>query len=377
MRQYPAWRLSFFNLRIVSYQEENAGTLVDRFVKIGPPADSRVFYQIDRLRYRRRLDGVRMPIGDVRPDGKEVLTAEDSPAGGARAHCEWSAEATYIDVHFNSRNQGMRPQLELLRAAEPDAVISVGTYSACAALVREARDADWDVLIAHSLRASTSENMLSAAARPCRPQQSGEKTTPKNLDQLRGERSCPTYNDNEAAPAVVEYRELMDRYHPQPPAELLNEPYEAPTYSFISFEGMLNAKLLVKMLDKLGPDPKRKRRSKRSPNRSIPATWESTCRRLSPPERHQGLRRVYCATVSGRSVCAAFGRRLAEVQAMKSSRLFTKMLIWLVLLFGITTVATAVFSAHRLSTHLHREFESKGEAIANSIASASVSEMIL
>ena len=53
---------------------------------------------------------------------------------------------------------------------------------------------------------------------------------------------------------------------------------------------------------------------------------------------------------------------------MKSSRLFAKMLIWLVLLFGITTVATAVFSAHRLSTHLHREFESKGEAIANSIA---------
>src|SRR6476659_7132728 len=57
---------------------------------------------------------------------------------------------------------------------------------------------------------------------------------------------------------------------------------------------------------------------------------------------------------------------------MRPSRLFTKALTMLVLVFGITTVATAVYSARLLNVHLTHEYESKGKAIANSIAGASV-----
>jgi two-component system sensor histidine kinase/response regulator len=61
---------------------------------------------------------------------------------------------------------------------------------------------------------------------------------------------------------------------------------------------------------------------------------------------------------------------------MRTSELFTKALVMLVLLFGVTAVATSVFSAWQLDTHLTREFESKGMAIADGIAHSSA-EMIL
>ncbi|HEX3869326.1 MAG TPA: response regulator, partial [Pirellulales bacterium] len=61
---------------------------------------------------------------------------------------------------------------------------------------------------------------------------------------------------------------------------------------------------------------------------------------------------------------------------MSSLRLFTKVLVLLVVLFGITTGATAVFSGRVLDAHLTAEYESKGKAIANSIANAAV-EIIL
>ncbi len=57
---------------------------------------------------------------------------------------------------------------------------------------------------------------------------------------------------------------------------------------------------------------------------------------------------------------------------MKSSRLFTKTLVLLVLLFGVTAVSTAVLSAWMLGRHLTAQYESKGQAIAESIARSSV-----
>ncbi|HEX4132495.1 MAG TPA: response regulator [Pirellulales bacterium] len=61
---------------------------------------------------------------------------------------------------------------------------------------------------------------------------------------------------------------------------------------------------------------------------------------------------------------------------MTRLRLFTKVLLLLVLLAGVTTVATALWSAYTVNRNLTREFESKGAAIANSVASGSV-EVIL
>jgi PAS domain S-box-containing protein len=57
---------------------------------------------------------------------------------------------------------------------------------------------------------------------------------------------------------------------------------------------------------------------------------------------------------------------------MKRFRLFPKALAILVLLFGTTALATAVFSAWILERNLIEQYEGKGKAIANGIAGASV-----
>jgi methyl-accepting chemotaxis protein len=57
---------------------------------------------------------------------------------------------------------------------------------------------------------------------------------------------------------------------------------------------------------------------------------------------------------------------------MRPSRLFTKVLSVLVLLFGVATLVMAAFSAWLLYQELTEEYESKGTAVANSIANSSV-----
>jgi len=57
---------------------------------------------------------------------------------------------------------------------------------------------------------------------------------------------------------------------------------------------------------------------------------------------------------------------------MKKTRLFTNTLMFLIALFGLAIVATVAFSAWILNRDKSHEFESKGQAIANSIAGSSV-----
>ena len=57
---------------------------------------------------------------------------------------------------------------------------------------------------------------------------------------------------------------------------------------------------------------------------------------------------------------------------MRASRLFTKVLVVLSLLFGIAALAMAALSAWILDQELTREFQSKGTAIADSIAGSGV-----
>ena len=61
---------------------------------------------------------------------------------------------------------------------------------------------------------------------------------------------------------------------------------------------------------------------------------------------------------------------------MKSSRLFNKVLLMLLLVFAVTTVAIAIFSAKILDRNLTEQYESKGTAIANSIAESSVEVLL-
>jgi signal transduction histidine kinase/HAMP domain-containing protein len=61
---------------------------------------------------------------------------------------------------------------------------------------------------------------------------------------------------------------------------------------------------------------------------------------------------------------------------MRPGKLFHRTLVILVLLFGIASAATAVFSAWNIDHHLTKEYESKGTAVAVSIADGSV-ELLL
>ena len=97
-------------------------------------------------------------------------------------------------------------------------------------------------------------------------------------------------------PAAREYRELMERYNPSPPVELTPAAYQSSPLSTVGFEGFLNAKLLVEVLRRLGPEPD---------NTRIAATVEGIKnhdlgidRRVSfDPYNHQGLNAVYFETV--------------------------------------------------------------------------------
>ena len=98
-------------------------------------------------------------------------------------------------------------------------------------------------------------------------------------------------------PAVREYRTLMDRYQPMPPADLMQSGYRPLPHSFVAFEGFLSAKVLVEVLKQVGSDldPRKIRQAAESLAQvdlgiDVAASFG--------PGRHQGLDRVYYTTVA-------------------------------------------------------------------------------
>jgi branched-chain amino acid transport system substrate-binding protein len=75
-------------------------------------------------------------------------------------------------------------------------------------------------------------------------------------DGLVNSQVVPSY-ENLNMPAVREYRDLMDKYNPMPPADLIEADYKPLQYSFVSLEGFLNAKMLVDILQQMGAQPRR------------------------------------------------------------------------------------------------------------------------
>lgn len=207
-----------FNLR-ASYRQETEG-LVDNFVKINRPRIA-VFYQIDAYG-RSGWDGVRRALA------KYGLTMV--------------GEATYR--RGTSYSQSLKRQVNILRAANPDAVISIGSYGACAGFIRDARDAGWNVPIAN-ISFVGSESLLNLLLK------TGVKTGIDYTTNLMNSQVVPSYNDT-SLPAVSEYRALMDQYNPMAPRNFSSAGYKPLRYSFVSLEGFLNAKLLVVILQMMG-----------------------------------------------------------------------------------------------------------------------------
>ena len=250
-----------FNLR-ASYNQETAG-LVDNLVGIGKRRIA-VFYQIDAYG-RSGWAGVRAALAK---HGEKL-----------------AGEATY------SRGEkftgSMRKQVEILQGVSPDAVICIGAYAACAAFARDAVDLGLNVPIAN-LSFVGSENLLKLLTEG---RDDGERYT----RLLINSQVVPSYEDT-SIPAVREYRELMARYDPQVPQELVQEEYTPFAHSFGSLEGFLNAKLLAEILRRLGPSPDRA--GLEEAVFSVRDFDLGISERVSfGPDRRQGLQSVYHAVV--------------------------------------------------------------------------------
>ncbi len=259
----PPYAAYVFNLR-ASYRQETAG-LVDNFVAVGRKRIA-VFYQADAYG-RSGWDGV-----------KRALNAHNLNIVG---------EATYHRGDDFLHDFG--PQVEILKAANADTIILIGSYQACAGFIRDARDADWNVPIAN-VSFVGSENLLALLKNI---NYAANKDYTANLINSQ---VMPSYLDT-SLEAVREYRQLIDQYNPealQPTLEKAN--YTPLPYSYVSFEGFLNAKLLVEILKRMGNNPRRDHIAE-----VVEAMGDVDLGIDMPasfgPDRHQGLDRIYYTTV--------------------------------------------------------------------------------
>lgn len=260
----PPYEEYVFNLR-ASYNQETEG-LVQNFIKIGRKKIA-VFYQADAYG-RSGWNGVRTTL--------------------AKYGLKIAGEATYR--RGTNFTDSLAQQVKILRNSGADAVISIGAYAACAAFIRDARDAGWDVPIAN-VSFVGSEFLLNLLI------EAGRSSGKDYTADLINSQVVPSYEDTSLA-AVQQYRELMDKYDQLPPQYLMEPGYKPLRYSFVGFEGFLDAKLLVEILRKIGNNPDKRRIKsiveglhKLDIGIDAPVSFS--------PSRHQGLDRVYYTTFSG------------------------------------------------------------------------------
>lgn len=262
-QRQPPYGEFAFNLR-ASYAQETAG-LVENFVQVGRRRIG-VFYQADAYG-RSGWAGVRAALAG---HGERI-----------------AGEATYRrGTQFTAT---MRGQVELLQAAEPEAVICIGAYAACAAFARDAVDLGLRVPIAN-LSFVGSESMLGLLTEGREAAEAEQYTS-----LLVNSQVVPSYHDT-SIPAVREYREFMERYNPDMPAELVTEAYTPFDYSFVSLEGFLDAKIMVEILRRLGDEPARA-----NLERAVMSMQDFELGLGEPvtfaEDRRQGLQQVYYTVV--------------------------------------------------------------------------------
>jgi ABC-type branched-subunit amino acid transport system substrate-binding protein len=228
----PPYNQLSFNLR-ASYEQEMKG-LVDHFVAVNRTRIA-VFYQADAYG-RAGWGGLRRALDE---HGLEI-----------------AGEATYR--RGSPFDQSYDRQVAIMQRLQPDAVVCVGTYPACAGFVRDMRDRDVDCPVAmlSFVGGEAMLKLLSAAE-----QESNKDYT----SRLVSSQVVPSYNDD-SVPAVREYREAMDRYRDAimlpdsllyPHGKTAEREYAPLPYGFISLEGYLNAKLFTAILQRMGADPRR------------------------------------------------------------------------------------------------------------------------
>ncbi len=249
-----------FNLR-ASYRQEMSG-LVEQFLGLGRKRVA-VFYQADAYG-RSGWDGARRALSSRGLS----LVGETTYRRGA----------IFAD--------SMHEQVTILQRSRPDVIFSVGSYAACAAFVRDARDMGLDVPIAN-VSFVGSENMLGLL------QAAGKERRRDYTVGLVNTQVVPSYEDLRL-PAVREYRELMDSLPPILPTGAGRD-YRSLRYSFTSFEGFLNAKFMVHILQRLDEKPELGLAAAAESIRDIDLGIDAPVG--FGPDRHQGLSRIYFTTV--------------------------------------------------------------------------------
>ena len=207
-----------FNLR-ASYRQEIRG-LVNHFIQIGRNRIG-VFYQADAYG-RSGWDAVRRALSEY---GLQIQIA---------------GEATY---HRGMKfTQSLGEQANILIQAGIDVIISVGSYEACAAFIRDVRDAGFDGPIAN-VSFVGSESLLDLLA------ETSKKRGTDYTKNLINSQVVPSYEDS-SIPAVQEYKELINRSPFKLPKGISDKTHKPFRHSFVSLEGFLNAKLLVEILSR-------------------------------------------------------------------------------------------------------------------------------
>jgi ABC-type branched-subunit amino acid transport system substrate-binding protein len=228
----PPYNEFSFNLR-ASYDQETKG-LIDHLIDVHRTRIA-VFYQADAYG-RAGWAGVR-----------EAL---------ARHGLGIAGEATYR--RGSPFDQSYDSQVAIMQRVQPDAVVCVGTNPACAGFVRDLRDRGVDAPVATMsfVGGEAMLRLLSGAAR---------KSNKNYISRLVSSQVVPSFQQD-SLPAVREYREAMDRYRDSimPPDSLVypdgktpEREYEPLPYSFVSFEGYLDAKLFVAILRRMDGNPRR------------------------------------------------------------------------------------------------------------------------
>jgi ABC-type branched-subunit amino acid transport system substrate-binding protein len=221
----PPYDKAVFNVRASYRQEPKA--MVDAFLAKGLKKIG--IYVQDDAYGTSGLDGVKRALKE---HGLEIVADTTYPRG-----------QTY-DVSTAN-------QLKILRDAGAQAVIMVGAYQACAALIRDARLAGWNVPL-HNVSFVGADQMLKLL------RNEEKKTGKKVTDNLIVTQVVPSYNQRNI-PLVREYAAAMDKYNPKVPPGVGDGSYTPSSkYSFGSLEGYLNTRVFLDILQKAGADPTRK-----------------------------------------------------------------------------------------------------------------------
>jgi branched-chain amino acid transport system substrate-binding protein len=216
----PPFEKAVFNIR-ASYREE-ANAMIDAFLRAGKKRIG-VFVQDDSYGVSGR-EAVKRALGTRRLDIVADTTYHRGQTFGVSTD----------------------PQVTILRDAKVDAIVAVGSYQACAALVRDARKSGLNVPI-HNLSFVGADQML-------RLLRDEETKTGANLTRrLIVTQVVPSYEDRDI-PFIARYRTAMEKHDPGlPPAG--DQSYKpVGKYSFGSVEGYLSARAFLAVLDKAGKD---------------------------------------------------------------------------------------------------------------------------